>query len=107
MIVADNPHPALIEFKNLMSRVDTLLNREARENSGLSSNRGGLSLEPIVYEAALECSKRTPFEGSIQLVSGASFPDIVAAKYYGIEVKSTLQNHWTTIGSSIPAKTII
>ena len=35
------------------------------------------------------------------MVSGASFPDIVAKKYYGVEVKSTIKNQWKSIGSSI------
>lgn len=58
-------------------------------------------MEKDVRDAAIECAKNTKFEGSIQLVSGATFPDIVAAKYYGIEVKSTTLNHWKTIGNSI------
>jgi hypothetical protein len=43
----------------------------------------------------------TPFENSIELISGQRFPDIVANKYYGVEVKTTKQNHWTTTGNSV------
>ena len=35
------------------------------------------------------------------MVSGAAFPDIIAAKYYGIEVKSSKSNSWKTVGNSI------
>ena len=107
MIVAENSRPPLAEFQSLMSKVDNLLNEEARNDSGITFNSGGLALEPFVLDAAVKCAKNTAFEGSIQLVSGASFPDIVAANYYGIEVKSTMQNHWTSIGSSILESTRI
>ena len=59
------------------------------------------------YEALTRAAYRTPFEGSIQLVSGAAFPDIVANNYYGVEVKSTNKNHWRSIGSSILESTRI
>ena len=53
-------------------------------------------------KAALdECAKGTVFENTIEKVSGQKFPDIVAARFYGVEVKSTKDNHWTSTGSSI------
>lgn len=107
MIVATNSKPELSEFDSLMSSVDALLNKEAKTSKAIQSSRGAQSLEPIVCDAAIECAKGTPFEGKIDLWSGAHFPDIVAAKYYGIEVKSTIQNHWTSIGSSILESTRI
>jgi len=107
MIVAENSKPLLSDFRALMQNVDGFLNKEAKNDSKLKNTKGGWDLEPFVRDAAVECAKGTPFEGSIQLVSGASFPDIVAAKYYGIEVKSTQQNHWTSIGSSILESTRI
>ncbi|EAQ50870.1 hypothetical protein [Leeuwenhoekiella blandensis] len=47
----------------------------------------------------------TPFENSIELIGGQKFPDIVAKKFYGIEVKSTTQNHWKTTGNSVMEST--
>lgn len=41
------------------------------------------------------------FENTIELIGGQKFPDIVANKYYGIEVKTTTQNHWKTTGNSV------
>lgn len=41
------------------------------------------------------------FENSIELIGGQKFPDIVAKKFYGIEVKTTTQNHWKTTGNSV------
>ena len=107
MIVAENARPELAEFRSLMERVDAFLTEEAKTNEYIRNSSGGRSLEPIVRDAAQECAKGTPFEGRITLVSGGRFPDIVAARYYGIEVKSTNKDHWTSIGSSILESTRI
>lgn len=101
MVISCNPKPERIEFQELMRRTDALLNEDALRREDYYTKRGGKSLEPDVYDALVECSKGTKFDGTIQLVSGASFPDIVANKFYGVEVKSTEKNHWTSTGSSI------
>ncbi len=101
MIVAENSKPTLDEFADLMRKTDILLNNEARQNELYFANRSGILLERDVCDALIKCAEGTTFEGSIQLVSGASFPDIIANKYYGVEVKSTNKNHWKSIGSSI------
>ena len=107
MIVAENPKPSLFEFRELMKNIDKVLNHSASINSSYFKTRNGTALEKDVCDAALECAKHTKFEGSIQLVSGATFPDIIAAKYYGIEVKSSKSNNWKTIGNSILESTRI
>jgi hypothetical protein len=43
----------------------------------------------------------TPFENSIECTPGQSFPDIIANKLYGVEVKTTIKNHWRTTGNSV------
>lgn len=76
-------------------------------NSLASSNKldasilGGPALEPFIQDVMNEAAKSTPFQGTIVRHSGQMFPDIVANKYYGVEVKSTTQNHWTTTGNSV------
>ncbi len=107
MIVAENPKPTLAEFESLMHSVDKFLNNDAKNRPDYYASRSGVALEPDVRDAVVECSKNTKFEGTITLVSGSSFPDIVASKFYGIEVKSTQKNHWTSIGSSILESTRI
>lgn len=39
-----------------------------------------------------QTAKGTPFEDSIELIPGQRFPDIIAKKYYGVEVKTSKQN---------------
>lgn len=92
-------HEAFVE---LMNNTENILNREARENplkyKGLTSS----SLEPCAVEKIKMACANSPFDANeVKLISGQRFPDIVAEKYYGIEVKSTKDNHWTSTGSSI------
>lgn len=101
MIVSENNKSTTIRFKSLISRMDKLLNEEAIANEDYYTKRGGKLLEQDVFYAIKKCAKGTEFQDTIQLVSGTSFPDIIANNYFGIEVKSTEKNHWTTIGSSI------
>lgn len=101
MIISDNRKPSLNEFKALMKKTDALLNAEAKDKEEYYRGRNGTQLEEDIYDALTRCATQTPFEGTIQLVSGASFPDIVANRFYGVEVKSTIKNHWKSIGSSI------
>lgn len=101
MIISENSKPDLATFRNLVSRMDNMLNQEAKANPSYYQGRAGKPLEKDVYETLCECSKGTEFQNTIHLISGFSFPDIVAARYYGVEVKSTKENHWTSTGSSI------
>lgn len=101
MIVSVNPKPSLGEFSELMKKTDFLLNDDAKKRPKYYAARGGNPLEDDVKAALDECAKGTPFENTIEKVSGQKFPDIVAAKFYGVEVKSTKENHWTSTGSSI------
>ena len=101
MIVSDNSKSEIVKFQQLISRMDKLLNDYAANHEDYYVKRGGKLLEQDVFDAINECAKGTEFQGTIQLVSGMSFPDIVANNYFGVEVKSTEKDHWTSIGSSI------
>lgn len=101
MLVSLNPKPSIAEFRNLMKNTDVLLNEDARRRPSYYILRSGSPLEDDVKDMLDESAKGTPFEGTIEKVSGQKFPDIVAAKLYGVEVKSTKDDHWTSTGSSI------
>lgn len=101
MIISENKKPSLLEFSELMKATDNALNSDVKNREDYYTKRNGKLLENDVFWAMTEMATGTPFESSIQLVSGASFPDIVANNYFGVEVKSTEKNHWKSIGSSI------
>ncbi len=101
MIISENRKPLITTFQELMNATDNLLNENAKVRGDYYCKRTGTLLELDVLAAVKEMAIGTPFEDSIQLVSGSAFPDIVASGYYGIEVKSTEKNHWVSTGSSI------
>ena len=107
MIISIDKARNIPEFVGLMQDTDKLLNEEAKRNESYFIGRGGKALETDVFNAMNAAAKGTLFENTIRLVSGSSFPDIVANKYYGVEVKSTEKNHWKSIGSSILESTRI
>ena len=86
MIISENRKPPLEVFRQMMQKTDSLLKQDARLHEEYYSKRSGKAVEQDVFDAVCEASKGTEFEGSIQLVSGAIFPDIIAAKYNGVEV---------------------
>lgn len=101
MIISENKSPDLDDFRQLMRKTDAYLNADVQAKEDYYSSRNGTKLEEDVCWALIRCAIGTPFQDSIRLVSGASFPDIVACGFYGVEVKSTNKNHWKSIGSSI------
>ncbi|MBR4170013.1 MAG: hypothetical protein IKR48_00015 [Kiritimatiellae bacterium] len=101
MIISANPKPELSVFEALMQRTDRLLNEQAQRDPTYYETRNGSLLEDDVFSALDECAKGTVFEKTIEKVSGQRFPDITAAKLYGVEVKSTKKDQWTSTGSSI------
>lgn len=60
-----------------------------------------LYFETVVYEQAQKAARGTTFEGAIKQTGAHAFPDIIANKYFGIEVKMTTSDHWISTGNSI------
>ena len=101
MIISVNSEPNRSEFDLLLNSTISELNIHAQKSSKKVSTLQGRSLEPYVRDVMTDLAIGTPFENSIDLIGGQKFPDIVAKKYYGIEVKTTTQNHWRTTGNSV------
>jgi hypothetical protein len=101
MIISANTEPNREEFDKLLSAAVIELNLHALKAPKKISNLLGRQLEPFIRDVLSELAIGTPFENTIELIGGQKFPDIIAKKYYGIEVKTTTQNHWKTTGNSI------
>lgn len=102
----ENIEKAKEAFSELMKKAEMTLNQLALSKpeyfQGMSPNR----LEIESCEAIKGACDNSPFNpDNVLLVSGHSFPDIIAETYYGVEVKSTKSNHWTSTGSSIVEST--
>jgi len=101
MIVSVNPDPNRYEFDLFLNSTIVELNNQALKSSKEIAKLMGRDLEPYVKDVMTDIAIGTVFEDSIELIGGQRFPDIVAKKYYGIEVKTTTQNHWKTTGNSV------
>lgn len=101
MIISLNPEPLRNEFDALLNSTLKQLNIEGSTNPKIFANLAGTKLENHIGSMMTEISQGTVFENSIKVIGGQKFPDIVAKKFYGIEVKTTTQNHWKTTGNSV------
>ncbi len=89
-------------FVDLMDRTEKILNQEALANPNEYKRLNSSTLEPCAVEKIKLACADSPFDANeVKLISGQRFPDIIAEKYYGVEVKSTKEDHWTSTGSSI------
>lgn len=89
-------------FADFMNKIETELNHRATSDPAYFRSLNSSQLETISVNCMREVAPSTPFRPEeIKLVSGMSFPDIVAETYYGVEVKSTQSDHWKSTGSSI------
>ena len=103
-----NIREADLAFAEFMKMTETHLNNLAIREDNFFKGCDGLMLEKHTENILKEISSATPFRAEdIKLISGAKFPDIQAGKYYGVEVKSTKTDTWTSTGSSIIESTRI
>ncbi len=93
-------------FTELMKKTERILNEEAKKNPLDFKNLSASGLEECSLKTIRNACNNTPFEAEeVKLISGQKFPDIVSNTYYGVEVKSTKADHWTSTGSSIVEST--
>ena len=101
MVISKNNKPSRNEFEKLINSTIDELNNKASLKPKEIKNLDGNKLEPYVKKVMSSIAIGTKFENSIELISGQKFPDIVANKYYGIEVKTTKQDKWKSTGNSV------
>lgn len=105
MIISNNRKPSWHEFSKIVFGANDWLNKDAACRNSYYATRNAQKLEDDVIKALTQAAIGTPFENTIQKVSGQKFPDIVAGKYYGVEVKSSKDENWVTLGGSINEST--
>ena len=97
---------AKLAFADFMAKTECHFNELSRNNPMLFKKCSPSQLEEQTESVLKEIAPSTPFRPEeIKLVSGHSFPDVIAEKFFGVEVKSTKENHWTSTGSSIVENT--
>ena len=97
MIYVNNPDLEEEEFITLLEETRRLLIDFLPRNKEISP----IDFENVVYEKMRVEAKEIGFNGKIQQTGSHSFPDIVAKKYFGVEVKMTSKDHWVSTGNSV------
>lgn len=89
------------QFANLLSitRENTL--KEFENNVPNPEKMSPLEFEDMIFNVMSLSAKGTDFEGHIEQTGAHAFPDIIARKYFGGEVKMTTGNKWVSVGNSI------
>jgi len=105
MIISTNRTPYIADFEELVDNTTEWLNRDAANQAEYYIKRNAQLLEDDVIKALNENAQGTVFAGTITKISGQKFPDIVAKKYYGVEVKSSKDDKWQNLGGSINEST--
>ena len=100
-----NKQVALQEFDSLMKKTNSYMNEIAKSTNHYIGCDSRLLERETVIAMKENCKDTLFIPEDIQLISGQRFPDIVAAKHFGVEVKSTKENKWISRGSSIVEST--
>lgn len=101
MIISERTDKSQIEFENLLNSSHQLIEEKAKLDTEYFLNRSATDFEKDVFDSLCEVATGTDFDKTIQLISGHKFPDIVAGKFYGVEVKTSKQNYWKSTGNSV------
>lgn len=101
MIISVNSEPHREEFELLLKETILELELRAKTSPDVFEKLKGVKLEKYVADIMTLRAIGTQFENSIICEGGQKFPDIIAKKYYGVEIKTTIQNHWKTTGNSV------
>lgn len=101
MIITERIDKEQKKFEEILNKAHLIINDESQNNPSVFHNKNANQFEIDVYDAMCEASKKSEFEKTIELISGHKFPDIIAKKFYGVEVKTTKQDHWKSTGNSV------
>lgn len=107
MIISRNNQALKEQFVLLLEATKAHLKQDSILRQDYYLSRGGVALEEDIFKSMKLHSKGTKFEGSIEIVSGQKFPDIIANNYYGVEVKTSKNQHWKSTGNSVLESTRI
>lgn len=92
---------------SLLSSAVSHMNDKAKGQSKVFNKMKPAEVEQLSYESMVEVATSVSFpKERIELISGHIFPDILLHETkYGVEIKSTQKDSWTSTGSSIVEST--
>lgn len=100
MIYHDRPTGQKSSFEELLNNTKIAV-VEALRFANNAGQMTGDNFESLTFEKMCSCARGTEFEDGLIHTNDREFPDIVAAGYFGVEVKATVKDAWTSIGNSV------
>ena len=101
MIFVDKNTVQEDDFLSLLSHTKTNCLIELKTMGEGTIKLNGDKFETLVFNNTLKAAINTEFEGHVLPTGPLEFPDIIANGYFGIEVKVTKDNKWSSTGNSI------
>lgn len=101
MIISKQTEAEKKSFESLLNSGIEVMRVKAKEKPKYYQGQSSTDFETEVFNSLVISSQNTEFEGTMSLVAGYRFPDIVINKYYGVEVKLTKQDRWKSTGNSV------
>ena len=98
MIVAERAEAQTHEFEDLLERSTHTLKSRFRNNPTPATPD---AFETAVCNHMCAAAAGTPFAETIARTSAMAFPDIVARRLFGVEVKMTKKDDWRSTGNSV------
>lgn len=98
MIYAERHNPNEEIFLEILENSKNTLVFDLQNNQPLPNPT---QFESLVCEMMKTKATGTEFEGTIRQTGVSAFPDIVANGYFGVEVKTTIKDHWRSTGNSV------
>jgi len=105
MLISTNNKIPNNEFEDFLDNTLLTLDAESKRYPNKYQQLLGNKLEGEVFDVMTTEAVGSSLEGTIELISGQRFPDIIADQFYGVEVKTTKLDHWTTTGNSVMEST--
>jgi len=97
MIYAKSPKAKEKDFLKLLEKSKSFIINFL----GSKRNISPTYFEKVVFIQMCRAARKTIFNGAIRQTGTHDFPDIIANGYFGVEVKMTENDHWTSTGNSV------
>jgi hypothetical protein len=101
MIFVNNNKIQEDRFLSLLHDTRTNCLTELQQTGSQIIKLNGDEFETLVYNNSKKAAIDTEFEGQVVQSGSHAFPDIIAKRFFGLEVKVTKDNKWSSTGNSI------
>src|SRR6185312_16423102 len=99
MIFVDKNNVREDSFISLLADTKTHCLTGLQSLGAQAAKVNGDEFETLVYNNSVKASNNTEFEGHVDQTGPHAFPDIIAKQFFGLEVKVTKDNKWSSTGN--------